>query len=579
MKKILYLTAALLCAAACTKGTTVPPQEDGVERVTFTMGLNLPQNRPVTRAMGETPAKDLHVYVLVFGSSGNFNDLVEVFPASDADFSKDGQENYHKEYIVSLRKTESHQSVHVIAMPGTLDFATLSGGATEAWQDIMKTLVTQGTDDGYWQYIDLPGGTATAAEAFRQVRLVRNFAKLSVKVSGSVALPSGVTFNLLGFETYNKPSEGSFAIIKDGAFYSGYADATLDALRENYPGYMPDESAIDTENAGKWTDEDGKAQDYLYERPEPTANPTFILMKCTWNGEVCYYRMDLMDSDGGYLPIYRNFLYTLRIDKVSKKGYATPEEAANYSFNGNISTDLSTQELEDISDGLSRMYVQYIEKVFVRSELDQTGYFRYKFLPDATQESASAAASLTVPTQPSLIVPAGGWTEGGTKAADAWYDLEYTVKADQEGLSTFRVTGQTGSGTLVRNIRIRVLPVQTLTVSPATQTIASGGSGSVCVTLPEGLPSSMFPIELTFEDSASVLNPDYGSENGKDMTASGSSSLTGSGKNAVQFIKTVTWAAYQDGQSFTAAFKRLAAGTTNLYIGTTYFKTEKVTIN
>lgn len=642
MKKIFYVLAAmLLVATACSRNDLIPAAEQDGDRITFTMNLNVPVQSIGTKAMGETPGANLNVYVFVFGSKKNLNDFVQAIPTGTGAFEQDENGHYYKQYAISLKKTDSEQHVHVIATNEEITLKDLLNGGTEVKETVMDELKTEGTDDGYWQYLSLPNGTnaAGAAAAFNNLKLVRNFAKITVDVAKEnpesekenpesetatkLSLPEGVSnFQLLGFEVYNKPTTGSYVLKKGEAYYPEYVnyDANnFNALLKAYPGYMINATDVDTKNEGKFPEgeegSDGKSIEYLYERTAASmaTNPTYLMLKCSYDDAavegdsknvIRYYRIDIVDQNEDYLPIYRNFLYALRITSIGKKGYASVEEAAKHTSNGNISLDVATQDLQDISDGVSRMYVQFIEKVFVKSTTPQEGKFRYKYLPDAEYESASVAATLTTPDNTSLVTVPTNWTTGGTvDNNDKWYDLTFTVQPDVKGITTFSVTGVNPKTNkkLVRKIRINILDTQTFTITAKPVSILSTGTGTIKFKFNDsafvekddegndvfvGLPSSMFPIEMLFEDTAKALNPDFASADGKDMIASGGKSLApNSNVNAVQFKKTITYDEYVNSFTgtgsgeFSATFKRIATGSTIMYIGNQYFTTQSITIN
>ena len=633
MKKIFYILAAmLLVATACSRNDLIPAAEQDGDRITFTMNLNVPMRSIGTKAMGDKPG-NLNVYVFVFGQKGNLNDFVQAIPTGKGDFEQDENEHYYKQYAISLKKTDSEQHVHVMATNDTHDFTELLGEGSTLNESMMDAFQTTGTEDGYWQYLSLPKGTnaAGAAAAFNNLKLVRNFAKITVdfaeenptsETATKLSLPEGVSnFKFLGFEVYNKPTTGSYVLKKGEAYYPEYVnyDANnFNALLQAYPGYMINATDIDTKNEGKFEGEgsDGKLFiEYLYERTAASmaTNPTYLMLKCSYDDAavegdsknvIRYYRIDIVDQNEDYLPIYRNFLYALRITSIGKKGYASVEEAAKHTSNGNISLDVATEHLQDISDGVSRMYVQFIEKVFVKSTVAQEGKFRYKYLPNAENESVSVAATLTTPDNTSLVTVPDDWTTGGTvDNKDKWYDLTFTVQPDVKGITTFSVTGVNPKTNkkLVRKIRINILDTQTFTITAQPGSISPTGTGTIKFKFDDsafvkkddegndvfvGLPSSMFPIEMLFEDTAKALNPDFASADGKDMIASGGKSLVpNSNVNAVQFKKTITYDEYVNSFTgtgsgeFSATFKRIATGSTTMYIGNQYFTTKSITIN
>ena len=545
MKKYLYiLTALLFGAVSCSvDGPTAPDVKENDGTVDFIMKVTLPEPIQVTKVT--TMAHDPNIenlYVAVFGGEGYLNDYTRAVRC-DADGTnirqdwtdiKEGDTFYFK---VTLTATQSLRHVHIIANgPDQLDFNTYEN-------ELMLHEITTGTKGAYWQYFELPNGTVKAdgstpsdeaAAAFAYVKLIRNFAKVSVSVAESVN-----NFTITGFKVFNIAKGGSIAIWDGEKYMSNYASyATVAALQTDYPnGFVPEGVEYDTtepKDDNTYTPEDK----YYYERPGAQEGGPYIIIKGRYgvqrvdenNQPVLddenkpvfdfdqydtYYRLDFVNKDGDYLPIYRNFEYKLVLTSVAKRG-ATSPNGLNAS-NSNVSSLLDTQNLSDLSDGVSRIYVMWLDQTYISAQ-DNVA-FKYMYLQNAATDHQSTQATVTFISGEDEAISAGsGWNKAGTLGSDGWMTITYKVNAPdtenkKEKISKFRVTGETADGQkLYRDITIHVLPPQnfgTATVSSAGSTI--GSKVTVTLPLPLGLPSSVFPLEILFEDSNRCLNP-YGTD-------------------------------------------------------------------
>ena len=588
MKKYLYiLTALLFGAVSCSvDGPKTLDTETPEGKVTYLMKVTLPEPLMATKGvMGDEPEID-NLYVAVFGGNSYLNDYTRAVRCDaegknlSQDWSgiKNGQTFYFK---VTLTATQSERSVHIIANgPDQLDFNTYEN-------ELMQHLTTSDNNGAYWQYFQLPNGTAKedgsesdeAAAAFGNVKLIRNFAKVSVSVA------DGVKFTLTGFKVFNNATGGSVAIWDGTKYLADYASATMNDLRTNYPnGFMPEGVSYDTTAPAAGDDYDANPK-YVYERPAgtPTDRP-FIILKGRYDTDAAdtYYRLDFVNRDGEYLPVYRNFAYNIVLKSVAKSGVADPAGAK--ASNSNVSSIEETENLSDISDGESRLYVMWLDNTYAEAH-DEIA-FRYMYLPDATKDDSSKAATITwVSGKDDAIseLATSDWASGGSMGSDGWYTIHFKVNepGDAEKISVFQVTGQTSDGQkLYRKITVHLLPLQDF----GTPTITSEGATvnskvTVNFPLPTGLPASAFPLEIFFEDNPHVLNP-YGS----DMpTNIGPTIATGSTGTSFQFVKTISYTEYSASTDniFPIEFKRIKTGSTVLYYKSRFFKNQNnyVSIN
>ena len=639
MKKYIYILSALLLSAiACTaEKESVTPEEANMEgKVTYIMKVTLPESIVATRATWESENENdnqpvlRNIYVATFGTSHYLNDYTRAVrcDSNGNNISQNwsgitnGTTFYFK---VTLIATQSKRTVHIIGNgPEQIDF-----NAYES--EIMTKLTTSDLVGGYWQYFELTNGTANAdgtqtteaTNKFGDVRLIRNFAKVNVTVDSRVT-----NFRLTGFNVYNTARSGSYAIWKssDKSFVTDYATKTFDQLLNDADlkkGSMSETTTIDMTKPTKGTY--SPAIKYLYEREHRDTDRPYVIISGKYKAENAtafdtedtYYRLDFVDVDGNYLPILRNFEYTINLTSVAKRGKTDPKDCV--ASNTNVSADATTASLSDLSNGVSRIYVQWLNKTYLSAQTRVA--FKYMFLKDASTDTQSEVATFKVltgtdPTMSSawtdidadaftegkfvddaITIKNGtgdnnyGWVSGSTPGSDGWitvfFDVNTPSVTDQLS-TTFRVTGVSEDGQkLYRDITVYVLPTQEfqsvswVTDGSFSASNASSNNVHVTIQLPAGLPSSVFPLTIVFEDNNRKLNPA-----GTDMpvtSVSEGESITGRTSNTYQFEKTISYIEYgktiaANGYKVNCEFKRISDGSTNLYFTNEYFHTVYITI-
>lgn len=590
MKKLIYiLFAALLGLVSCTIDGPDAPQLQNDGTVTLMMHVNFPEVLVSTKStdMASTPNID-NIYVAVFGTNHYLNEYIKAVPcdadghiltsygslANDSDFY----------FQVTLSATTSKRFVHVFANgPSSLDF--------DYEDNIMKELTTEDPAGSYWTYFVLPHGTASIAvdgtpstlpeadSLFHNLKLIRNFARVSVVVDTSVH-----NFSLTGYKVYNTPTHGSVAVWSDYAakdqdttntgYFRDYYQKDLDWLLDNYDPFMPnDEMNSDAPtDSTTYTDSNDK---FIYERPDASTNRPYIMMQGRFLGDSqdTFYKLEFVDPDGNYFPIYRDQEYLITISAVARSGAAIPTEAKV--ANANVSSMAEAENLSDISDGLSRIYVQWLDKSYMK---DTVYTFKYMYLPDASDKTSSTTAILEFLSGQEKAIT-GSLTDSGP-GDDGWCTVSFNTTApdDTVKITKFRVTGQHTSTTdgqvhkLYRDITVRVLPRQPWnSVNVTTGGADISDNVTVTITIPTGLPSSLFPLEIAFEDVNKCLD-----NAGTDMPAQvGETIIPGKSGSSYQFIKSVKYTEYSaaNGNVITANFKRVRTGASTLYFQNEYFQT------
>ena len=604
MKRTVFYILTALTLLSCAKEES-PEQLPDIDyegrTVTVYFGLETPE--PQTKALSEQPdIRSLHV--AVFGSSGYLKEYKLARPVNSTYVSQEGTA-YKQGFEVDLSITSSRVRLHIIANgPESLDFDYESV--------VMSKLTSTNNQDAYWQRIILDHGiyadktapgyyetppvltvdpnfdldTDGTTHKLALVPLIRNFSRIMV----SAADPAESNFVVNSFAVVNVPDQGSVAPYnpRTGDFMMGYQTyQTLAALSAVYPGNMPAETQI-VKTAPTESDFTNLTNGvvpangtvFMYERPVPTSDPTVLIVNGTYtdpkthNSYTGYYKVDMMEGSE-YLPILRNFSYLINIQKVNRKGKATVSAAINGAGSADISADISTASQVGISDGVSSISVSSTEQTYA---IGGTYTIGVSYIPDVSTgvvDNSYVTYELLAPGSTGAVI---------ASQEDISFDastgtLSFTttdVDPRQMKSQVIRVIGTYNGVRLYREVIIRLLPQQTMTVTctDVIQCIA-GTPQTVNVTIPKDLPRSIFPLQFRIEIAAKSLTPNAG-----DLPVDpGETIVEGRTGNSYQFIKTISYSDYidgytQTGSQFTCQFKSVIdASDSDIYVANEYFAT------
>ena len=588
MKRILYILSGLFLLSSCLQELDAPRIDnrgfdgtvvnDGL--VTINFDVNFAEEAAgLTKAMANEPTIT-SLYVAVFDQSHMLETCAEA--KSLGPVSEPVEDTYPNvnitrwKYQVTLPESFSTRYLHFLAnFDGNLAFGSED--------EIIGKLTTSGTQDAYWQRTVAPDGInvdeggkliSTAREAMNEVALVRNFAKITVTSSADS------NFNLKYAYLMNRPTSGTYAPYNSetGSFIEGYQGQTVAELRAaKYDAWMPAGLSLDASRPGELTAgietgwkkaESGAAVEFTYERETPSKNACFLLVYGTYNNKDYYYKIDLVDKDGKYFPILRNFNYAVNIRSIAAEGRTNVDDAINMQGSGSISTDIDAKELVNISDGVSRLSVSFTEISVVSGAPFE---FKYKFIPDF-QNAPNTYDNKIVETienetgkRLSLVKETreGGdvfdFTINNNQTADS--DGYYTVIIDPvEPGATIQsqkmtLTGMAKDGTTIsREITIVVREKQQLRLFCDEDNIPkeTGTEFDVVLQLPGGLTEMMFPLEIKIEAGNLTITPVAGENlpvgSGKSIVLAdpANDKETTVNKTAFNFTRTVTWEEYYE---------------------------------
>lgn len=543
MKKIILAITTVLALSACLKEDVMPAVTSDNENVVIDFSVVIPEAEVATKTMASPAIEDLAA--LVFDENGILLTAVEA--TAQSGWGTTGTTGFV--FSVTLPQHPSPCHVHFVANRPS---ETLPTEGTET--DIMTGMVTSGDADAYWQCVEVPDliasndalKSALVTNYFTKIPLIRNFAKVTVEV------PETLTdFTLTGYALINVPTSGTvvpyntnsgeFEPYNTNGTGLGYADLKT----RYYDGFMPSGVAYDETIPSTVTNKDAV---YTYESKLRSSKNTALIVYGTYKGTAGYYKVDFVSSSNTYnngnYEILRNLHYKVTINSVLGAGYSTAEAAAAAAAGNNISTSIDTQNLLNISDGTSRLFVDEIARHIVTTGPFTVRYRYEKNIGTASNQSATitrskegaADAVIASMTEPSY--GSDGWstitiTPKALPASGTVYYEELTIKVDN----------------LSRTVKLYLHQPYSMSVAcTPTSAEALGASVTVNVTVPTGLPQEIFPLVFDMEDTQLSLSPDASqtSVQGSLPVTNEPSIIPSNTKETFHFKRTLTWTQYSN---------------------------------
>jgi hypothetical protein len=224
----------------------------------------------------------------------------------------------------------------------------------------------------------------------------------------------------------------------------------------------------------------------------------FLLVKGSWNGEAdSWYRIDFFGklnstaTENVYLPLLRNYRYTVSIDGVSGRGYGSPDEAANASFT-NIQATTHT-----LNEG-------NIERVV------WDGY-NYLAVTTNTYEIGNSNVVQNIGHISATTNYSTGWTATvkiATGDQAGWLTLTNTSGAGDENAQPLGMSVQPNTGTGNRTAVVTVTAgrlKQTVTVTQLLNQKLSLDIGNVEAVFPAKTTPAMFSLPIEWEPAGTPV--------------------------------------------------------------------------
>lgn len=591
-------------------------------------------NQPVTQAV---PVSSIPDYPLTDGVS-----VVTVY-----------------KFKVQLELSDSRRTIHFL---GNIDENQLNTGSYS--YQILPTLVSYPGKQAYWQQVQLdaihpkldahsqpivqngsylPDDATEAALTF--IPLIRNYAE--IQVTDATAEEDG--FDLYSYAVIYFPKNGSVVPYRgnagqgvdpfsfgppSGYRFSGYERCDFPMLDETlgYLGNMPPKVEIDKvipeaalfehpENSGgrvlRYDPSNPDQGFYIYERtiPSESLEPTFVIIRGRFGneGEYFYYRLDLMEtkvvnneSVYQYYPIYRNFRYNIRLNRISSAGVATPQLAAVSSGAEDISADISMRHLGDISNGITRLVVEpFMSRTYTGPNEEGYYYLYARFFndvnsPDPNTDWGAVSVELLpmenneediltlyddVGNEVHAFYPSA--QEMGGEPGFRIIRFNTKIPGNETKTQKIKITGRNlythEQYPLYREVEISLQNKQTLqlSLSKPELPLQKEAKEILRISIPDGLPSSMFPLEFIIEAERSSLTPDNTIEGNNLPVLSGKSISENEaykGKQTIQFVRTLSLEEYNgitevdNFRTFSCYFKtNREESATTIWVANEYF--------
>jgi hypothetical protein len=586
MKRVGYWLLLLCLVLGCLREIPVQPEridEPYPEGASVTVRFSVANTDalPMTKALGETPELD-SLHLAVFGSSGYLKEYVKAKVLHKPTYA-DGDTVMTFEATLTL--SDKERSIHFIGNgPSTLDFGydyeilpqLLSAEGGQAFWQMKKGVVIDGVKkpDGTYE------ATSETNAQFQNIPLVRNFAKIVLSYD------STSNFTPDYYAVFSVPSRGSIVPYFDGGFVEDYQDYSYTGLTDTlgYSGHMRD--SVDFIGLPEDWDTRKVSIDqalYLYERPLPNEMfpPSYIIVhgiynnpadpdSAAHNNKPYFYRIDLI-QDGAYYPIVRNFKYQINIHKILSIGHTSAQAAAASAGSADVSADITTSHLNDISDGEARLVVQpWMSHTFNKRQVNNN-LLHVKFFDDVMSgnpnmdHNAVSCEILHNPGEEDIIESVSiGYPVQASGTEKGWRTVTFTTtEPGAPGTPTrtqaIRIAGSylTDYGetrTLYRDVLITLQPLQQFQLSVDSPDDTGQGvprdtamTVRLNISIPTDLVESMFPLNFTIEPEDMSLTPDNHIQN-NNLPVSAGTSISDhagyAGKRAFQFLRSLSYDEY-----------------------------------
>ena len=316
---------------------------------------------------------------------------------------------------------------------------------------------------------------------------------------------------------------------------------------------------------------------YMYERTVPTraGEQTGVLVKLTWKDDIpadnenhllaghsYWYKIEVLDSKGEYMPICRNVHYNIVLSELTGAGADSFDGAFNGPFFGNISSSIETATLTTINDNKHQISVNRMDYFSVQGEDVVDLYFQ--FWLDMNGDPVTNPANyyvdkMTVPGYGQAIqtISAIDLVDDSSSSYDGWMHVQVTLKPKDSDGNTLRgkvrIQGKNdqGMGSLFRDVVFTVMEIQDFTSE--TTISSSGDDVTVNIGIPTDLPYTMFPLQIKIESRYNNLTT-----NSADLPVGyGQSAFYPAKNNSFYFIKTIQYKDYVNTSTGVYQYKTL----------------------
>lgn len=551
MHKILKwipVVLALLLTTSCSEDILDEQgRNKGAEgQVTFTIGVEIPSPMLTRAGMdgSETPTIT-ELWVVAFSQDHYLKQSAKAEPVTTYGPTDPGDETL---FNVTLNASDEPLIIHLVA---NYDLSALPFGQEG---QVMGTLLTAANQDVYWQRVenvtvqntntDQSNTNVPAPDNLKRVPLVRNYAMITVNNTADNFVMTGYTLTSVPKSGTVAPRKSSNSFAQYAATGTTYANLTTE---QNYTGNIPYHVELTTLDRAATNNVAPASYVFEFDNTNQTTNTMSVIVRGIYgsDSDETYYKVDLIYKEGNvtkYYNILRNFQYVVNIQNVTGSGYQTPEGAMSNPACNNIAGSTLVSSLTNVSDGTHQLYVDRRQIVIVNNN---PVTFKYKYVSNlsttpvtvSNDYSATDVSKVNISHNDNDNRVINSLSVASSDDSEGWRTVTIQPKDPSAQVDPVRrkITVATPSA-LMREIElIWVQPYEmSLSLDPNPVTYTYNAPVTLNLTIPAGLPESLFPLEFHISSDNNTIYPQANT----DMPVA----VTTTGK--YYFVKTLTLAEY-----------------------------------
>lgn len=459
------------------RDTALSPQDS--EKVTVRFGVDVP-NFTTSRAEGIDENKIETLELWVFDKDGHFLERAKAENVKASD-------NTNKIYTYEAKMTPAPDGciIHFVANKSLGDDTKVLTLTGKNESDVLFSIDGTSTNNLMTMWGRQVYGEVKKDMNLGEVQVLRNMAKFGLVVTTDKL--TDVTYAL--YRTYDKGSIAPFdpTDLKD----------PFKLPSDNVVTTPTEPAGIKLINSDKWIEPKEGSYHYGYERKNADAKEiSCLIVKGTYQNEVCYYKIDFVNTDKVRYDILRNHFYKVTINDVRAKGYKSPEDALKGLAANNLALSEEIQSFPTFSDGAGTLVVKGDKTFFAVVDGKRELTFHVDFYPNNN----------TYTTDNSKLTFKWTNSESGSISGEPTNDngdIKVPLKekpANGGSLTSELIIGVNDNPELKRLVRIQVRPQFDLTVTPEYTTINKTQDTPLTLTLKiaEEFRKELLPITFRF---------------------------------------------------------------------------------
>lgn len=594
--------ALVAMSVSCSDSVEIPQEEqqdvamvDGKIVVKGSLNVEGMQSL-MSRAMGETPSAGLTIKALEFswGDDAESSFLTNVYDVELTPGGSTGVGNLQEVNIkLKLLPTTTSTKLQFIVTNGdlgTINYGSMAAILQSLW--VSKNEETGEFPEAYWGQVEFPqgygttsvkdNGDGTSSSVFepysdldtklKAVPLIRNFAKISCSESLD-------NFELEGFDLVNIPTAGTVAPwdpVGNRLIALLGADNKMipyNNLPAGYVGMLAPASQFDNTEAdirrGEATLEFTTEARYMYAHPYEPVRRTYMIIAGRYGGSqtTTYYKIDLGYTDPTTqiftnYNIIRNYHYQVRINSVTRAGYATAQEAIDGDVFNNLSASTETRDMLSISDGKNLIGVNMTRAVITNTNPIRFAY-SYRTGVDEGQGTVANGQITAYGLNPTTDVGEDKVLAAISAPETVGDSIVYTLTPNPPtGITreqTFTVVDPAGLGRTITLVSHTPWTMTDIDVYGGDKALnerpdykveadsvgaASGAPLTLFFNLPDGIPESVFPLQFTIESNRQNIE-NNSAEGAALVVTTAPSMFSATNDPRVAYVRTVTYAQYK----------------------------------